>query len=202
MAEGRRAEYRGKEVIAHGEALRIVPEGGNGIAVVIRHNDSISQSIGIARRRGRSEGVDELIYGAAIVGLLFIAIIVVLVANGGLRARQPRRLSGVGVMGQQRLGQPVNRRSIWRRGERRFAGSRVGGVRIRREIVIKRNIFLKDYDDVLDRSRRGRALGPGASREQSRGSAEEQTGGFGVHRIRAPYRTRIAASRLSAAYDG
>src|SRR5579863_9578431 len=77
----------------------------------------------------------------------------VLVAGVGLRAVQAERLSGIRIIRKQAGGrQIVYPRRIVRRVKLRLA-VRVGSVRIRCEIVVEGYVFLKDYDDVLDRSR-------------------------------------------------
>src|SRR5580704_1374262 len=75
-------------VIAHGEVLSVVPQGGNGVAVVIPHGQTGRvNDTAAARRRARDTNVGrEQIHQAFIEGQLLRRVIVVLVVGSRLRA--------------------------------------------------------------------------------------------------------------------
>jgi hypothetical protein len=84
---------------------------------------------------------------------------VALVARLELGAVEPERLRRVRVVRRvQRLVQAVDGRSVVVRLEARLA-RRVRGLRVRREVVIERDVLLEDHDHVADRRR-----GPAAAR--------------------------------------
>ena len=56
----------------------------------------------------------------------------------------------------ERVDEVVDLRRVLRRRERRLAG-KIHGFRIGTEIMIKRNVFLEDHDNMLDR-RRGASI--------------------------------------------
>src|ERR1700726_2017312 len=84
---------------------------------------------------------------------LLVLVMVVVVTGRRVAAIEPERRHGVRIPGNQRRGQPVDRRGIGPR-EERWLPRRVRGDRIDPEVVIERVVFIEDDDQGLDR--RGR----------------------------------------------
>ena len=145
--DGRRAEVGVVRVVAHREVLRVVPHGGDHVAVVVAHHRS-------SCRRSRCRACDEVVHEPAVVGALLVRVVVILRVLLVLRAVEPERLRRVWVVRrEQRLVEAVHRRRVVAGCEGRLA-RRVRRDRIRREVVVEGHVLLKDHDDVLDRRRR------------------------------------------------
>ena len=160
------------EVVAHRVPLRVVPQPGHGVAVVVVHDQAGRLVVG--GRAGTDPGLlHELVHQAAVHGLLLGGVGVVLVAGQGLRRGQPLGIGRVGIVGQQRRGQAVHARRPRLGVEGIPVG--VGRVRVGGEIVIETDVLLEDHHEMLDR--RGRAAAGG--RVRRRGA--EGGGGDGRH---------------------
>src|SRR6266568_8814813 len=121
-------------------ALGVVPQPGDGVAVVVVHGQRR-----IAAGAGRPDRLDELVEQAAVVGLLHRDVAVVVVAGDLLAAIQPLRVGQIGVAGQQHAGEPVDRGRVGLGVEGRLT-RRVGGVRVAAEVVVEGVILLVDDD--------------------------------------------------------
>jgi hypothetical protein len=84
---------------------------------------------------------------------LLVLVMVVVVTGHRVAAIEPERRHGDRIPGNQRRGQPDDRRGIGPR-EERWLPRRVRGDRIDPEVVIERVVFIEDDDQGLDR--RGR----------------------------------------------
>ena len=74
MAHHGGAEFGIEEIVAHGEVLRVIPQGCHGIAVVIAHVQ--------AGRAARAESAfGKFVHQAAVVSFLFVRLMVVVVAG-------------------------------------------------------------------------------------------------------------------------
>ncbi len=183
-ARGGRAVGVGISVIAQGEVLRVVPQRGDGVAVVVAHDLALGTEGAHAARRRRAGVFREQVSLAAVISLLLGGVGVVLVGGGGLGAVETVGLGGIGAVGgvgevgvvAQQIGadQIVDRRRARLGGERRFA-RRVGGRGIGGVVVVERHVFLIQHDHMLDR--RGR------SERAGRGVAGAGHGGRGRDRI-------------------
>jgi len=147
MAHHGRTKRGRKEPVAHREVLGVVPQRGDGIAVIVAH-----RQMGRALRRGGAER-HEPIEQTTVVRRLFVLVVIVVVARPGLRAIQPERRRCVRIVESQLQGEPVDGRRIGPRNKRRLPW-RIGGVWIRTEVVVEGVVLVEDHDEVLDRGRR------------------------------------------------
>ncbi len=180
-----RAEDRSPAVVAHRVVLRVVPQPGDRVAVVVVH-DEAGTRVGDAGRRGvgvavrRLGELDELVHRAAVEGFLLRDVVVVLRAGLGLRRRQPRRLILVGIRGQQRRVARVVVRHGRSCGSGEGGAVGVRGVRIGAEVVVEGDVLVEQHHDMFDRRRGlGRVvhLGHGrrdGGRDPQRGDAGER----------------------------
>ena len=183
---GRRgAELRGVVIVVQREMLGVIPQGGDGVAVIIAHHQRLAADAGRRRTRGSDEG-RETIHPPIVIGAFLRAFVVPLIRGQRLGRRQAERVRRPGavdlaVVGRCRIGgvavgivveeiqarerremmvhverggEAVDLRRARRRHELRLAGQ-VEGVRIGAEIVVERDVFLEDDDDMLDRRRGG-----------------------------------------------
>src|SRR5947209_3377122 len=109
-ADSRWPKGGAEEAIAHREVLCIVPEGRDGVAIVVIHHDPLVFA-------GRTHILDELIHLAIVKSLLLIEVLVVLVTVDWLRAIQALWISQVRIVIEQLRSQPIDRRSISRCGK-------------------------------------------------------------------------------------
>ena len=131
--------------------LRIVPQGSNGVTVVIIHYQT--WLIELWTGAGFSVGhFDELIHQAAIHGRLFVTVVMVLITGQRFIPAQAHGIGTVRVVVQQGLIEAID---LWRA----FAGNelrlavRVFGIGISREIMVEGHVFLVNDNDVFDRCR-------------------------------------------------
>ena len=106
-----RSERGPERVVAHCELLGIVPQAGDGVAVVVIHDIiGLAGLAGVARAARRADRRHELVHGAAVKGLLLGVVVVVLIAGEDVvdvRGVEPAGVrlvpAGVlvGVVGQQ-----------------------------------------------------------------------------------------------------
>ncbi len=160
-ARRRRSERRPVPVVAHGEVLRVVPERGHRVAVVVAERET-----GRAERTGGRVGrpvaaADRMrkeIHEAGVERELLRRVVVILIGGGGLRPVEAERVHGAGAVGrvqrvgvarQQRAAQTVHRRRPGRGVEGRLARA-VRRVRIAREVVIERDVLVEDDHHVGD----------------------------------------------------
>src|SRR5205823_71016 len=132
-------------VFAHREELRIVPHRGGGVAVVVAHGAGGPEHFVVA-----AQLFDELVHQAAVRSRLFIVVIVVLVAGHGQARGDSEWIQFVGIVGEQ----PGRQESVGFRsvvlGVEGSPTRQVKGVRIGAKIIVERNVFLKDYYDMLN----------------------------------------------------
>src|SRR5947209_20435308 len=83
-----------EEAIAHREVLCIVPEGRDGVAIVVVHHDPFVFA-------SRTYILDELIHLAIVKSFLLIEVLVILVTVERLRAVQPLWISQVRIVIEQ-----------------------------------------------------------------------------------------------------
>ena len=177
-----RPEVRVVVVVAHRVVLRVVPQPGDGVAVVVVHDDA-----GRAVLTGAQVllGVlDEHVHLAAVERFLLRRVAVVLVAGQRLGGGEPLRVVAVRVVLEQARRQAVHLRRArfgveWR-------AIRVGRVRVGAEVVVEGLVLAEDHDEVLDR-RAGRgddAVLAGGRLRRDR----DRVDGVRVGRARAGYR--------------
>ena len=120
-AHRRGAERRAIGVVVQREALRVVPEGGHGVAVVVAHHES--RALAVVAWQGPAASVvqghgsaaadllDELVHQARVGRGLLVVVVVILIARLELRTVEPEGLRRVHVARiQERLVQPVDGR--------------------------------------------------------------------------------------------
>src|ERR1700722_11557497 len=78
-----RAEVGSMIVVAHREILSVIPQAGYGVAIVVAHNDPGVQVLHVGKRwtAGSTGEFGELVHQAAIKGLLFRHVVVILAAS-------------------------------------------------------------------------------------------------------------------------
>src|SRR6202000_271194 len=157
-AGGRRAVAVGAGVVAHGEVVGIVPQGAEGVAVVIAHDLALGAERAAAAGRAVTGVEREQIGRTVVLGLLFRGVAVVLVGGGDLRhvetervgrAGAVRRVGEVRVVGQQAGGVDgvvVGLRVLL--GVEGRLADRVGRVGIGAEIMVERDVLAIDDDQV------------------------------------------------------
>ncbi|MET4151919.1 hypothetical protein ABIC08_003315 [Bradyrhizobium sp. RT9b] len=155
----RRTESVGPGIVAHGEVLGVIPEGGGGVAVEIAHDLTVG-----AERTGAAGGAAagefrKQVFLAVVHGLLLGRVGVVLRARVGLGAVEAERIRRAGAVGravvrivhqQMRVGEIVDLRRMRLRHEGDRA-RRIGRVRIGREVMIERAVLVEDDHEMLDR---------------------------------------------------
>ncbi len=158
-ARRRRSKVGVIGIVAHGELLRVVPQRRDRVAIVVAHDQAgCARDRRRSRRRPGSAGVErEQIHQAAIEGELFGRVVMILVIRGSLGAVQAKRIGGagqvkrieVGVVGQKSEGQPIDIRGAGSRVKRGLSRwiHRVG---VGAEVMVERNVLLKNNHDVLD----------------------------------------------------
>ena len=162
------ARRRGAEggrigVVAHGEVLGVVPQRGDGVAVVVAHHQTL-RAEGAGAALGAAAGVQrEEVHGEVVIGRLLGGVAVVLVGGAGLGDVEAEGLGRVGAVGGVGLvgvaGQEVGAGErvdvggcVRGRREFRLTG-RIGRFRIGGEVVVERDVLLEDHDKMLDRCR-------------------------------------------------
>ena len=165
-AARRLAAHGGVAVVAEREVLRVVPVGGDGIAVEVAHHRvprarrRLVAELARVERRLRVEA-HELVHEAAVARLLLGGVLVVLIAGVGLGAIDAERLGRVRISLDQRRREAVDRGRSPPRVKGRLPG-RVERRRIGREVGVERVILLEDHHQVLDRRLRRGTLAGGA----------------------------------------
>ena len=167
--------------------LCVVPQPGDRVPVVVVHDVAGRTWLtGRACTGGGAGRRGELVHGAIVEGGLLGGVIVVLVARQQVVDVGRVETTGIGpvrIAGQEGRSEPVDRLGPRGCDERLTAG--VGRVGVRPEVVIERNVLLKDHHEVLDGTwplvliRFGRALAE--SRQHHQGD-QTQTGGADHHR--------------------
>ena len=155
---GRGTKVGAVGVVTHGEPLRIIPECGHGVAVVVAHHQPIRR-LAIGRRTGRARVFGEQVHQPAVKRLLFRRVVVILIVGRGLgRSRRnglvaPFPLSGIQgirIVVEQPVRIAIHRRRSGLGDKARLSG-RIQGLGIGAEVVVEGDIFLKDDDEMLDR---------------------------------------------------
>ncbi len=183
-ARGGRPEVRVVVVVAHRVVLRVIPQPGDGVAVVVIHDDA-GRAVLAGAVIGLGE-LDELVHRPAVERLLLGLVAVVLVAGERLGRGEPLRVVAVRVGREQALGQAVHLRRAALGVERGAVG--VGRVRVGAEVVVEGDVLPEDHDQVLDRrpARRHHPVGAGW---HGRGDRHGVGGGrTGLGRAGAGYR--------------
>jgi hypothetical protein len=108
QAGGGGSKGRAIGVVVHGEVLRVVPQRGHGIAVVVVHDavDAQTAGAGVIAAEGKRRAVlepcaGEAVHQAVVSGKLLIAIHVVLVAGDRPAAVDAHRIRDVWIGRQQ-----------------------------------------------------------------------------------------------------
>ena len=123
-------------------------------------------------------------------GHLFGAVIVILIRGMGLaaietegvyRAGSISRIHRVGIVREQYGGQSVHGGRVGSGDELGFAGW-IFGMRIGAEVVVERDVFREDHDEMLDRSNRLGGLLRFENKSGSREQARESERGEGAVR--------------------
>jgi hypothetical protein len=163
-ARGGRTELVVVGVVVQRVVLGVVPECGDGVAVVVIHHDAGTAVFGAVFRfayfvAAAAGGFgDEFVHQPVVVGFLLRRVAVVLVAGQRFVVSEAFRICFVRVFVQQAFAETVDRRRAREGGEGRFPGP-VHGVRVGAEVVIERDVLREENDDVFDRGRRGRQCG-------------------------------------------
>ena len=177
-----RPEVRVVVVVAHRVVLRVVPQPGDGVAVVVIHDDA-GRPVFAGTQVGLGE-LDELVHRPAVERFLLRGVAVVLVAGQRLGRGEPLRVVAVRVVAEQARRQAIDLGRARLGVERRAVG--VGRVRVGAEVVVERDVLVEEHDQVLDRCAGrgdhavlagGRGGGPG-----------HRVDGVRVGRARAGYR--------------
>src|SRR5215831_8422859 len=171
--------------------LRVVPERGDGVAVVIAHHETGGrEGAGPTRASAASEFRKEVGL-AAVVRALLRRVEVRLVGGGGLRSIEAERIRGaiavlriprVWVVREELAAKSIAGRRVRRRGERRFAG-RIDRNGIDAEVVIVGDVLAVHDDKMPDRrgrSHRGGGFGAGRTSNRQRG-ADDRYGAYVSH---------------------
>ena len=211
----RRPPVAGEVVIAHREALRVIPERGHRIPVVVAHDDGgIALGEAGLRRHGMIER-NELVHEPAVDRLLLVHVAMILGALDDAVASEAERvhihlLAGhrvhvvIGIVHQQLRVLPVvlNHRRVRLRVERDFA-AKVLRNRVGPEVLIERAVLIEDHDQVLDRCARRPVGGLGVAAPGGKGddcNGHERDGGHSFapgSLYRQPYRQhQRGAARL------
>ncbi len=159
-ADRRRSEVRAVRIVTHREVLCIVPQGGHRVAVVVTHGEArrAEDAAARGRRTGHADRGREQVHQAVIEGELLRAVVVILVGGDGLRSIQAERIGSA---------EHIRRVQLVRIGREQPARERVGGGRvgirlepglparvervwIRAEVMIERDVFVEDDDDVTN----------------------------------------------------
>ncbi len=191
-ARGGGAVGAAEEVVAHREALGVVPQGGDGVAVVVVHHQA---GLGEHRRLAVLDVrvLDELVHLAAVEGELLVLVGVVLVAGDGLGRAEPLRVGAVRVAVEQVVGEAVDLRGAGLGGELHLVVGGVGRVRVGAEVVVEGDVLLEYHHQVLDRGGglrgvgregRGRACEGGERGRTGQGGSVAEppgAGGYCVH---------------------
>ncbi len=183
--------------------LSVIPQGGDGVAVVVAHHQAGSVECASPARTRGSGVLRKQVHRQLVERGLLGGVGVVLIRRCSLGQIQTERIGGAGaiagiggvrIRGDQRAAQPVDGRSARRGGELRLTG-RIGGRGVGREVVIEGYVFLENHHEVLDRSRgrqirgripsSGRTGGTSGAGRTGRASGTRSTGrasGAGVAR--------------------
>ena len=104
-----RAERVAVGVVTHRVLLGVVPQAGDGVAVVVVHYQARLADIRSSAVLTVGE-LDEFIHQTAVEGLLLGGVLVIHVAGEGLGGVEPGRVEEIGVVREQ-----VSRESVYRR---------------------------------------------------------------------------------------
>src|SRR5262249_13097115 len=74
-----------KAVIAHGKFLRVIPERGDGIAVIEAHDERLAITV-VTRSRSDGDKFNELVHQAAVERFLLVGVVMILVAGDSFGA--------------------------------------------------------------------------------------------------------------------
>ncbi len=149
-AGGRGTEDAVEGVVRHGELLGVVPDPGDGVAVVVVHAQPRCAEDDRLTSAGVGAGVlDELVHLPVVECQLLGQVAVVLVARERLAGREPGGVVLVRVAHQQARALEV---VVLGRARRRDELGAVGvlGRRIGGEVVVVGNVLVEDHDEMLD----------------------------------------------------
>src|SRR5262249_2274109 len=125
------AEGGAVRVVAHGEVLRVVPEGGDGVAVVVAHGAELAE-VGVG---AADDGA--VVHQAAVKRALLVGVVVIFVGGDGNAGRNAEGIDGVGVVVEQaRSLKGVGARRVVLGMKRSFTGQ-IGRVGVGAEVVIE-----------------------------------------------------------------
>src|SRR4029077_8678985 len=153
QARSRRTERRAERVIAERKVLRVVPQSGDRVAVVV------PQRAVRAQNRVTAAVHQKAVHEAAVECELLVAVAVILIAGERHAAVNPKRIGAVRIVAQQ----PRALQVVDTGGAGAGATEVDAAVLVRQytgvgaEVVVKRDVLLKDRHYVLDR-----CIGPGS----------------------------------------
>ena len=167
-----RAERGVPVVVAHRVVLRVVPQPGDRVAVVVVHDQAgMAEQDRLPGARVGLRVLDELVHLAVVDGFLLRGVAVVLVAGQRLGVGEPGGVVRVRVAGQQRadraIGGDLAVQAVHRRGAApglELGPVGVGRERVCPEVVVERLVLVEEHHQVLDRRRGLRRDRPGAGR--------------------------------------
>src|SRR5271165_498831 len=84
------------------------------------------------------------------VSVLLVGVVIVVVAEYFLAAAEPERLGGIWIVGDHLRRQAVYRGRVGQGRELRLPG-RIGGIRVRGEVMVKRIILVENHYHMFDR---------------------------------------------------
>ncbi len=126
--------------------LRVVPHRSDGVAVVVAHSAGRPEHFIVA-----TQLLHKLVHQAAVRGCLFIIVVVVLVAGHRHAWGNAEWVRFVGIVGNQAGGQEsVGFRRVFL-GLEGCLPRQVKSVGVGSEVMIERDVLLKDDYDMLDR---------------------------------------------------
>ena len=154
-----RAKGRAVGIVAHCKMLSVVPESSDGVAVEVSEVKTFgSRDWRSIRWRASSANIQgEEVHQAHVHSGLLGSIGVILIVRGRLRTVKPERIRSacqvrrvqVGVVCEQPAGKSIDGWGSPLRMEGRLAWG-IQGVWIRAEVMIERDVLLKDNHYVLD----------------------------------------------------
>jgi len=141
--------------------LSVIPKRRYGIPVVVAHNQTGGGGEGKTggRRPRCAGGFGEKVHQSAVIGHLLGEVVVILIGGSRLRPVEPERRGRAGAVGgigcvcvvvEQRRAEAVDTWRVRISVKRRIA-FRIQGNRIGTEVMIERNVFLKDHHQMFNR---------------------------------------------------
>ncbi len=125
--------------------LRVIPHRGDSVAVVVAHRAGGPEDFIVA-----AQFLHKFIHQAAVRSSLLVAIVVVFVARHRHARGNSEWIRFVRIVSEQpRRQESVGSRGILPAVEGSLA-RKVKGVRVSAEIMVERNVLLKDHHNVLD----------------------------------------------------